>query len=96
MLAFGPVGHLGLLFFLVNHSLCAVSPLLGGEKLMQPSLCYSCWLGIVNRSQINLALHRKDNEIIHPPTTANYSKSNNYKVALLQLPQGENERKMFH
>lgn len=31
MLTFGPVGHPGFLFFLVNHSLCAVSPLLGGK-----------------------------------------------------------------
>lgn len=31
MLVFGPVGHLGFTYFLVNNSLCAVFPLLGGK-----------------------------------------------------------------
>lgn len=32
MLIFGPVGHLGFMFFLVNNSLCVVFPLLEGGK----------------------------------------------------------------
>lgn len=31
MLIFGPVGHLGFMFFLVNNSLSVVFPLLGGK-----------------------------------------------------------------